>query len=705
MDILNPRCPRSVPACKPALLAGIGWMLLALLSCAAAQPAPASLPLIPTPATLARTPGDFTLRRAAPLVLRGTNAEALGVARYFVALVDSSYGLHLDLQPSASAAGEDGIAFVLDPDLLVSGDPDGEGYELAVSPRGIRLAARTPRGLFHGSITLWQLLGTHAGEQPLRVPRVAISDHPRFAWRGLMIDSARHFQAPDEIKRMLEQMAQHKLNVLHWHLTDDQGWRIQITKYPKLTEVGAWRTPAALDGAAARYGGFYTQQEIRDIVAYASARYITIVPEIEMPGHAQAAIAAYPQLGTESAAPPPVSHDWGVHTWLYNVDESTFAFLEDVLGEVMQLFPGSYIHVGGDEAAKDRWQASPRVQQRMHALGLKDEAALQGWFTARIEKFLAAHGRRLIGWDEILEGGVPARASVMSWRGSKGGIEAARAGHDVVMAPSPPMYFDHVQSSRRDEPPGRPDVVSLADVYGFEPQPAELDAAQARHILGAQANLWTEYMDTPQRLEHAAFPRVAALAEVLWSPPQRRGWADFRARLPAQLARYRAAGIAASDAEVAPAPALAPDRRSSDELKSCKAQGLRLRLPGPAPANGGGVYNVDIFDPCWVYAGANLDGVRALQVSGAALPYNFQLWKDAKNVVERVPAGQLQVRQDDCAGQLLASADWSSAATPGHIVALQLPLADAHGTHDLCLLSTRTAADPLWAIDSVQLRR
>jgi hexosaminidase len=678
-------------------------ILLCHAACCAVGGADAPLPLIPNPATVSRSPGYFTLRRGAPVTLRGDNAAALGAVRYFIALTDASYKLHLDFQPHNRGNTGDGIEFVLDPQFLVSDDPGGEGYELTASPHGIRVVARTSQGLLHGAMTLWQLLGTNADALPLQVPRVAISDHPRFAWRGLMIDSARHFQTPDEIKRMLDQMAQAKLNVLHWHLTDDQGWRIEIKKYPKLTEVGAWRLPAGVGAAQQRYGGFYTQEQVRDIVAYATARGITIVPEIEMPGHAQAAIAAYPRLGTAPDHPPPVSHDWGVHTYLFNIDEETFGFLEDVLGEVITLFPGTYVHVGGDEAAKDQWQASPRVQQRMHELGIKDEAALQGWFTARIEKFLAAHGRRLIGWDEILEGGVPPRATVMSWRGTKGGIEAAEGGHDVVMSPSPPMYFDHVQSSRHDEPPGRPDVVSLADVYAYEAAAQELDAAQAKHVLGAQANLWTEYMDTPQRLEHAAFPRAAALAEALWSPAARRSWPDFRARLPAQMARYRASGIAAAESEFAAPPSSDPLRRNSDELLPCKpGQGLALRLPGPVRGDNGGVYNVDIFDPCWVYPGVNLDSTRSLQVGGAALPYNFQLWKDIKNVVSRAPAGQLQVHLDRCDGALIASAAWQPDAR--NTATLDLALRDQHGTHDLCLIATRGATDPLWAIDSVRLQ-
>jgi hexosaminidase len=383
----------------------------------------------------------------------------------------------------------------------------------------------------------------------------------------------------------------HKLDVLHWHLTDDQGWRIEIKQYPELTNIGAWRIPASVHGTPPRYGGFYTQDQIRDIVRYAAQRYITVVPEIEMPGHAQAAIAAYPQFGVTGKRPP-VSHDWGVHTYLYNVDDSTFTFLENVLTEVMDLFPGQYIHIGGDEAAKDQWQASPRVQQRMRELGIKNEDALQSWFVARIEKFLDAHGRRLIGWDEILQGGLPPRATVMSWQGTKGGIEAAHQGHDVVMAPSPLMYFDHVQSARHDEPPGRPDVVSLGDVYAYEPVPGELDVAQARHILGAQANLWTEYMDTPQRIEHAAFPRVAALAEVLWSPKQSRNWQGFLARLPAQLDRYRALGIDFADSAFAPDVAVArEDGRIEATLSDQAHYGqLHYTLDGSDPTPQSPVY-------------------------------------------------------------------------------------------------------------------
>ncbi len=610
--------------------------LLTIVCLSACQPMrPARLSpmpsLIPQPVSVERAPGSFTLHEGAVLNVRARNAEALRTARQFAARLARARGLHLDVRPLADADADGGIVFILDATHLIPGDRLDEGYELSVSPRRIRLVARTPHGLFNGSVTLWQLLTARMqSRHALDVPCLYIVDYPRFAWRGLMLDSARHFQSPEFVEKLIDEMSLHKLDVLHWHLTDDQGWRIQIKKYPELTAIGAWRTPAALHGGAPRYGGFYTQDEIRDIVRYAAARYITIVPEIEMPGHAQAAIAAYPQLGV-SGKRPPVSPDWGVHTYLYNVEDSTFDFLENVLTEVMALFPGPYIHVGGDEAAKDQWQASAQVQRRMRELGISSTAALQGYFTARIGKFLAAHGRRLIGWDEILDGGVPASATVMSWRGEAGGVAAARQGHDVVMAPSPLMYFDHVQSALHEEPPGRPEVVSLADVYAYDPVPHGLDAAQAQHVLGAQANLWTEYMDTPQRIEHAAFPRAAALAEALWSPRSRRDWHDFLARLPQQFARYRALGIAFADSAFAPDIRAVAGKRSGTAEVTISNQArfgkIRYTLDGSAPELASSRYaapltvnlpatlRVGVFDG----RGRELAATRTLALSGLSL--------------------------------------------------------------------------------------
>jgi len=668
--------------------------------------APAKPALIPMPVLVEPGHGYFVLHEGAALNVQATNAEATGVARYFADLLARTRGIHLDIRPFDRADERDAISFRIDPNIIVRGDSSDEGYELTVSNDRIVVAACTSHGLFNGAITLWQLLTP--GDAKVRC--VHIEDYPRFAWRGLMLDSARHFQPPEFVKKFIDDMAIHKLNVMHWHLTDDQGWRIEIKKYPKLTEIGAWRTEAHVVGAPQRYGGFYTQDQIRDIVKYAAERYITIVPEIEMPGHAQAAIAAYPEFGVTGQRPP-VSPDWGVHTYLYNIDDNTFQFLQDVLAETMDLFPSRYIHVGGDEAAKDQWHASADVQKRMKELHIADEAALQSRFIARIEKFIDAHGRKLIGWDEILEGGLAPRATVMSWRGEKGGIEAAKQDHDVVMSPSPPLYLDHVQTTLHDEPPGRPDVVSVADIYNYEPVPAELDAKQARHILGAQANLWSEYMDTPQRIEHAAFPRAAALAEALWSPRASKHLADFAARLPAQYARYRALDIAFDDNALVAVttPNASSMRLNSDELQPCKpGAGLPLRLPGPSADGGEIAYRVDIFDPCWIFPHVDTASIRSVDVVAAERPYNFQLWHDADKVVLRKPAhegGELEIHADTCAGALLASVPLKGSADERGIAHLHAALPHLDGTHPLCFTFTRAEWNPLWMIDAVQLQK
>jgi hexosaminidase len=530
---------------RGCLLAGV---ILAVLPTRVAHAATAmSVPLIPLPAQLDAGRGIFNVDAHTPIVVADRAASTQRTARYLAGLVARTRGLHLSVQQAA--AKESAIVLLRDPHAPVA---NREGYALDVTPEGIRITARDDAGLFYGAVTLWQLLTPDAGHGAVQLPAVHIRDQPRFAWRGLMLDSARHFQSVAEIEPLLDQMAQHKLNVFHWHLTDDQGWRIEIKRYPELTRIGAWRTPpdAGHDGEPRHYGGFYTQDDIRHVVAYAAARHITVVPEIDMPGHAQAVVAAYPQFGVTGQRPP-VSVDWGVNPYLYNVDDATFRFITQVLDEVMVLFPSKYIHVGGDEAVKDQWQASPAVQAKMHALGLKDEDALQGWLIDRVGRYLDAHGRRLIGWDEILDGGVPADATVMSWRGTKGAIKAAQQGHDVVLSPAPDLYLDQLQSDSADETAGRTPVRDLASVYAFEPVPRELAAAQAQHVLGAQANAWTEHMPTMQHVEHAAFPRLAALSEVDWSPAASRDWGSFTSRLPAQFARYRAQGIAYADSAFA----------------------------------------------------------------------------------------------------------------------------------------------------------
>ena len=520
--------------------------LLCLLLCGLAQASPVSL--IPMPAQLQVTNGSFGVDGNTSIVIPAHDEAARQAALYLADLLGRTRGLHLKV--TEGAATDNAIVFQHDPQATVA---QAEGYTLDVTSHGIRIDARDDAGLFYGAVTLWQLLTPNAQQGAVQVPALHISDWPRFAWRGLMLDSARHFQSADDVKQLLDQMAQHKLNVLHWHLTDDQGWRIEIKRYPELTRIGAWRTPpdAGHDGEPLRYGGFYTQDQIRDVVAYATARHITVLPEIDMPGHAQAAVASYPQIGVTGKRPP-VSVDWGVNPYLYNVDDATFQFVDNVLDEVMALFPSHYIHVGGDEAIKDQWKASPAIQAKIRSLHLKDEDALQGWFIGRLGSYLAAHGRRLIGWDEILDGGVPADATVMSWRGTDGAIKAAKMGHDVVMSPSPDLYFDGVQSNLADEAAGRIPAQDLAHIYAFNPVPTTLSVAQAAHVLGAQANVWTEHIPTMQHVEHAVFPRLDALSEVVWSPASVRNWQNFLARMPAQFERYADQQIAYADTAFEP---------------------------------------------------------------------------------------------------------------------------------------------------------
>ncbi len=365
------------------------------------------------------------------------------------------------------------------------------------------------------------------------------------------LDICRHFFDVGFIKRYLDLLALHKLNAFHWHLTEDQGWRMPIARYPRLTEVGGYRLetlvghygdqPHRFDGT--RYGGSYTREEVVEVVRYAQERFITVIPEIEMPGHALAALSAYPELSCTGGPFEPATL-WGVFDDVYCAGkDSVFAFLANVLGEVADLFPGPYVHVGGDECPKTRWKECPRCRERIGAEGLKDEPELQSWFIRRIEAILAAHGKKLIGWDEILEGGLAPQATVMSWRGMQGGIDAATQGHDVIMAPGSHCYFDHYQAEPAGEPLAIGGLTTLAKVYAFEPTPAELDADAARHVLGAQANVWTEYMDTPEKVEYMALPRMCALAEVVWSPAEARSWEGFLQRLDRHGKRLDAMGV------------------------------------------------------------------------------------------------------------------------------------------------------------------
>jgi hexosaminidase len=466
------------------------------------------------------------------------NRELEALARLGGDLVSAATGVPAAVVLDGPRAGD--VQLRLTPD---SGS-GAESYHLVVSREGVTISSGGGAGLFYGLQTLRQLLEARvspAGGSARGVPAVAIHDGPRFLYRGLHLDVARHFFPPDFVKRYIDLMAQFKMNRFHWHLTDDQGWRIEIARFPSLTSVGACRRETMVEkrfnpyvGDGMRYCGFYTQEEIREIVAYARSRYVTIVPEIEMPGHAKAALAAFPELAC-TPGPFEVRTTWGVDDDVFCPSDSTFAFIEGVLTEVMQLFPGEYIHIGGDEVPKTRWRASALAQELMRREGLKDENELQSYFIRRVERFLRQHNRRLIGWDEILEGGLAPEATVMSWRGTGGGIAAAREGHHVVMTPNSPLYFDHYQGAAAYEPLAIGGLSPLERVYAYEPIPDSLTVDQARHILGAQANVWTEYLKTPAAVEYMVYPRALALAEVVWSPRERRDWASFAARLPFAL--------------------------------------------------------------------------------------------------------------------------------------------------------------------------
>lgn len=503
------------------------------------------LPIIPQPRLAQRLDGsNFTLTTDTAIL---ANAKLQASAQFLATRLTVATNTPLPVRAlDAATEAPTRIEFHLPETALES----TEAYTLRVTADRIVITASQPAGAFYAVQSLLQLFPAAIYDSQPR-PDLAwtaipaeIEDAPRFPWRGVMVDSSRFFQPISFLKKFIDVLSQHKINVFHWHLLDDQGWRIEIKKYPKLTEIGGKRPETVrghstleLGGDGIPVAGFYTQDDVRELVAYAAERHVNILPEIEMPGHVQAAIAAYPEYGILAEAKP-VSCIWGIHDTLYNTKPATFDFIKDILNEVIDLFPFEYLHIGGDEAIKPQWENDPDTQAHIKELGLKDEHELQSWFIREIETFLQTKNRKLVGWDEILEGGLAPSATVMSWRGIEGAVEAARQGNDAIMCPNPYLYFDHAQTETGiNEPLAIRHNLSLEKAHSYEPIPEELNEQQASHIIGVQAQLWTEYIATTSRLEYMAFPRVCATAEIAWSPRKRPDFPHFLNRLKTHLRR------------------------------------------------------------------------------------------------------------------------------------------------------------------------
>ena len=513
-----------------------------------------TLSLIPLPMKIENLPGKFTIVPETRILYTMGNEELKSLAIYLADLIQPATGYDINIEEAEKEKrSNQSITLLLNSELLLN----DEGYALSIDPKSVLISAKTSTGIFYGIQTMRQLLPVEiemmsiVNEVGWVMPCVEIKDEPRFPYRGLHLDVGRHFFPPSFIKKYIDLMALHKMNYFHWHLTEDQGWRIEIKKYPKLTEVAAYREetlvgharekPEKYDGE--RYGGFYTQEEIMEIVEYARKRHITIIPEIEMPGHSQAVLTAYPELGC-TGGPYEVAKKWGVFNEVFCAgNEMTFEFLENVLLEVIELFPGKYIHIGGDESPKHRWEECDKCQARIEEEGLQDEHELQSYFIRRIEGFLLMHDRKLIGWDEILEGGLASEATVMSWRGTEGGIAAAKEHHDVIMTPTSHCYLDYYQADPETEPLAIGGFLPLDKVYSYEPVPEELSEHEAMHILGTQGNVWTEYIKTPEHAEYMVYPRACALAEIGWTPKEGKDFESFLLRLEGHYKRLNTMNV------------------------------------------------------------------------------------------------------------------------------------------------------------------
>lgn len=517
--------------------------LLVVVANGRAQTSHSAISIIPQPLKIEEGNGHFIIDNHTTIHLKEENTELASLAELLAQGIFDRVGIRPTVKTNQSTSATDrSIQLILAPDTL--GD---EGYRLSVTPKGITAYASKGNGLFYAIQSIYQLFPVGGINPKTRIPAVEIMDKPRFGWRGLMLDVGRYFYSVDYIKKYIDYLSMHKMNVFHWHLVEDHGWRIEIKKYPRLTDVSAWRPSTNFQRGnyinSNPHGGYYTHDDIKEVVAYAQSKYVTVVPEIELPGHVLSALKAYPALSC-TGGPFEIPEQWGIQKDIYCAGkEEVFTFLENVLSEVAELFPSEIVHIGGDEAPKDRWKVCPHCQQRIKDEGLKDEHELQSYFITRIEKFLNSKGKRIIGWDEILEGGLAPNAAVMSWRGTKGGIEAARMRHPVVMSPTTYMYLDYFQGEPYLEPNAIGGHLPLRKVYSFEPIPEELVGEERDYILGVQGNIWCEYIHSPDKADYMTYPRAAAVAEIGWSSPENKNWDDFTRRMEMQYARYAQKGI------------------------------------------------------------------------------------------------------------------------------------------------------------------
>ena len=710
---------------------GLASLFLLAARQAPAASAPGSeFPLVPRPLLTQQLQTAFQPGSRVMIDVDDLESMADGIA-WLAGLISDQAGREVAVSAEPGQGGGIRLSLVSEADLrarfaargLAPAGTLAEAYSLVVDSDGVVILAAGEPGLFYGMTTLWQLLSVLPPEAS-EWPGVLVLDAPEFSWRGLMLDSARHMQSVEFIRQYLDWMSLHKLNTFHWHLTDDQAWRLEIRKYPRLTSKGGYRVPAGqapradIDPATGEprlYGGYYTQDQVREIVSHAKRRNITVVPEIDVPGHASAAIAAYPELGVEGHGVGSVPASWGIFENVFNLEESTFEFLEAVLGEVVQMFPGPYVHLGGDEVETHQWAGSDRTRERMAELGIEDLQSVQNYFVERLQKFLDAYHKRVIGWDEILQSDLPPHSVVMSWRGVEGAIEAAAKGHATVLSPAPTLYLDHIQTTAADAPPGRGGVITVRDIYEFNPLPQSL-VENRDFVLGLQGNPWTEHVRTEPRAAYMTWPRAAAIAELGWSTAGNRDWDDFAGRLPGTVRRLERLGVpVASDRHALyrqPLPVAGTHgyRREDRELELC-SNSIVLALEDDAPLQGEREsYLVDIQNPCWIWRNAPLASLRSIRAAVGQLPFNFEIGEAIHGVVVEAAdseAGSLRVRAGGCDGPVIAEASLAPALDNPAATLLQpaaVELApDVGASADLCFTFSRHGVDPIWVIDWVEL--